>query len=458
MLAGVHLDPSACYVAVQSRDARFDGRFCTAVLSTRIYCRPSCPARTPLQRNVRFYVDPAAAEVAGFRACKRCRPDRAPGDRDVDVRGDLVARALRLISEGVVERSGVPGLAAHLAVSERHLRRVLRSELGAGPLDVARNRRTRLATALLEGSDLPVGEVAFAAGFGSIRQFNDTVLRATGRSPGEIRGRSAERGAGLAVRLPVREPFDHLGLLQWLDQRTVPGLDRVSGNTWTREDPMGTVSATLACDHVRVQVRTDDPRSFAPLVQRVRRALDLDATPDAVSEVLGQDPALADLVRRHPGQRVPASWTPWEGLVRTVIGQQVSLRAAATLLTRTVEAHGGFPGPEAVARTPPSGMPERRVRTLCELAERVLAGRLVLDGSWTPEEVAVELATVAGIGPWTLAYVRLRALRDPDALPATDLVLRRRAAARGLDLTDGRAPWSPWRSYAAHLLWRDTAR
>jgi AraC family transcriptional regulator of adaptative response / DNA-3-methyladenine glycosylase II len=444
------LDHDVCWRAIASRDARFDGRFFTGVLTTGIYCRPSCPSRTPLARNVRFFAHAAAAETAGLRACKRCRPDRAPGVREV--RSDLVGRAVALVEEGVVDTDGVPGVAERLAVSERHLRRVMREELGAGPLEVARHRRTRLAAALLETGDLPVGEVAFASGFGSVRQFNDEVLRATGRTPVQVRAAAGGSALpGLALRLPARPPFDGAEVLRWLAERTVSGLDAVADGTWQRTVPGGLVSVTPEEHGVLVRVAVQEPRTLGALVHAVRRVWDVDADPVAIGEVLRRDRALRPLVDRWPAVRVPGAWSPWEGLLRTIVGQQVSVAAARTLLARIVAATGGLPSPEQLlgladlART--VGMPASRAETLRSVA------RVALTEGLSPET----RTGVSGVGPWTMGYATLRAFHDPDALPAGDLVLRRAAARIGVDLADGRPMWRPWRSYACQLLWQQHA-
>ncbi|HVU72643.1 MAG TPA: Ada metal-binding domain-containing protein [Mycobacteriales bacterium] len=465
------LDADACYRAVAAKDNRFDGRFCTAVLTTRIYCRPSCPARTPHRRNVEFYAEPAAAERAGFRACRRCRPDLAPDSPDVDVRGDLVGRALRLVADGVVDDEGVAGLAARLHVSERHLLRTFTAEVGVGPLAVARSRRVRLARSMLEVSDAPVSDVAFAAGFGSIRQFNDAMRESTGRTPTELRAarrRDAAPEPGLVLRLAVRPPFDGPAALRWLAAHAIPGLEVVTSSSYTRLVPGGSVTLMPVgrperasgpgdgVDHVRLRAEVDDPRTLGRLARRARQLLDLDADPQAVAA------ALPDLAGPHPGLRVMGSWDPWEGLARIVLGQQVSLGAARTFGARLVAAastDGRFPtaADVAVADLSSVGLTGARTRSLQACAEAVANGDVVLDGSVPAGDALAALLALPGVGRWTAAMVAMRVLRDPDAWPASDLVLRKACTTTGLDPDDAEA-WRPWRAYAATHLWASSMR
>ena len=459
-----------CYRAVQSRDRRFDGRFVTAVTSTGIYCRPSCPAQTPKPANVRFYRVAAAAQAAGFRACRRCRPDAAPGSPDWDVRADLAARALRLIADGAVDQTGVAGVAGRLAVSERHLHRVLLEEVGAGPLALARTRRAQTARLLVESTGLPVSDVAFAAGFGSIRQFNDAFREAFGCPPSALRrGEVAARdGDGtITLRLRYRPPYHAASVLGWFAARSVAGIDAVSGETYTRtlRLPRGGALAELTPDggQVRLRLTLGDLRDLTAAVQRCRRLFDLDADPEAVDALLGADPALAPLVARRPGIRVPGAADGFELAVRAVIGQQVSVAAARTLCGRLV-AHLGepygdwrlFPTAATVAEADLSGIGLTRARatTVRALAAAVAGGTVELDAGADRPATEAALLALPGIGRWTASYVLMRALGDPNALPDTDLVLLRRAAALGIeDLAARSASWQPWRAYAAMHLW-----
>jgi AraC family transcriptional regulator of adaptative response / DNA-3-methyladenine glycosylase II len=462
-------DFDRCYRAVQSRDRRFDGRFITAVTSTGIYCRPSCPAQTPKPRNVRFYRVAAAAQAAGFRACRRCRPDAVPGSPEWDVRGDLAARALRLIADGAVDETGVGGVAGRLAVSERHLHRILVDEVGAGPLALARTRRAQTARLLVESTALPVSDVAFAAGFGSIRQFNDAFRQAFGCAPSQVRGGAEARdGDGaITLRLRHRTPYHVPSVLRWFAARTVAGIDAVDGDTYRRTLRLPRCGAlaelTPHGDVIRLRLTLTDLRDLAAAVQRCRRLFDADADPDAVDAVLGADPALAPLVAARPGIRVPGAADGFELAVRAILGQQVSVAAARTLAGRLVALLGEphtegwrlFPTPAAVADSDLAGVGLTRARaaTVRALAAAV-AGGLTLDAGADRAETEAALLALPGIGPWTASYVVMRALGDPNALPLGDLVLRRNAAALGIDDLATRATaWQPWRAYAAMHLW-----
>ncbi|HSV66269.1 MAG TPA: AlkA N-terminal domain-containing protein [Mycobacteriales bacterium] len=474
-------DFDRCYRAVQSRDRRFDGRFVTAVTSTGIYCRPSCPAQTPKPRNVRFYRVAAAAQAAGFRACRRCRPDAAPGSPEWDVRADLAARALRLIAAGAADDSGVTGIARRLAVSERHLHRTLVDEVGAGPLALARTRRAQTARLLVESTALPVSDIAFAAGFGSIRQFNDAFREAFGCAPSQVRrgaaaGREARDGEGsITLRLRHRPPYDVPSVLGWFAARAVPGLEEMAGGTYQRtlRLPRGGALAELTpyADTVRLRVRLADLRDLTAAVQRCRRLFDLDADPAAVGTVLAADPALAPLVAARPGMRVPGAADGFELAVRAVLGQQVSVAAARTCCGRLVAALGEpldldgrwrlFPSAGTVAEAGPDGLSGlgltgARVRTLYALAAAVADGSLVLDAGADRPGTAAALLALPGVGPWTASYIEMRALGNPDALPVGDLGLRRAAVRLGIpepELPARAEAWRPWRAYAAMHLW-----
>ncbi|HEU5034179.1 MAG TPA: AlkA N-terminal domain-containing protein [Mycobacteriales bacterium] len=464
-------DFDRCYRAVSGRDARFDGRFVTAVRTTGIYCRPSCPAQTPKPENVRFFARAAAAAAAGFRACKRCRPDAAPGSRDWDVRGDLVARALRGIESGVVDEAGVPGLAQRLAVSERHLHRVLVAEIGVGPLALARTRRAQTARMLIEHTALPLSSVAFSAGFASIRQFNDVMRAEFGCAPSSLRRGRVPAGDAvgtLTVRLQHRSPYAAEPILDWLAVRAIDGVEEASPAAYRRVIGTGVVELTPMPEHGHVVARIDldDLTAIADVVARCRRLFDLDADPVAVDGTLGTDPLLAPAVRRHPGIRVPGAVDGFELAVRAVLGQQVSVAAARTFAARLVACCGkpltaargnlthAFPTADAVAGADLSGLglTGARTRTLRVLAEAVADGGLALDPVADRDEVKTRLAALPGIGPWTVDYVAMRALGDPDAFPATDLVLRRMLP--GVDLAERTRSWQPWRAYAAMHLWR----
>ncbi|AQZ66669.1 Methylated-DNA--protein-cysteine methyltransferase [[Actinomadura] parvosata subsp. kistnae] len=469
-MSPLELDFDSCYRAVSSRDARFDGRFYTAVTTTRIYCRPICPARTPSARNVRFYRHAASAEAAGFRPCKRCRPELSPGDPGWDVRGDLVGRALRLIDDGAADEQGVAGLAQRLHITERHLHRLFVTELGVGPLAVARTKRLLLAKQLLTETALPVTEVAFAAGFGSVRQFNATMRETYGFTPSELRATAGPRarnpeatkgtgagGATLRLRLHRREPYDVDGVFAFLASRAIPGLEVADLTSYARAVPGGTITLTPRRDHIALDVSVADTRQLARVVARCRRLLDLDADPEAIAQALGPT-SLGPLVAARPGLRVPGAFDGFELAVRAVVGQQISVAGARTLLGRIVARaaapDGLFPTPARLLDTDLTGLglTGRRIDTLKDLAARVAHGHIDLDGGQDPAEAVAELLEVRGIGPWTASYIALRALRDPDAWPTGDLVLNKRMAALGIP-HDHIERWRPWRAYAALHLW-----
>jgi len=471
-LRAEHDDFERCYRAVLGRDKRFDGRFVTMVRTTGIYCRPSCPAQTPKPENVTFYPHPAAAAAAGYRACKRCRPDAAPGSRDWDVRADLAARALRGIESGVIDEEGVPGLARRLAVSDRHLHRVLVAEIGVGPLALARTRRAQTARMLIEHTRLPLATVAFSAGFASVRQFNDVMRAEFGCPPGELRRSPVARGesvGALTLRLQHRSPYAVEPLLAWLSGRAIEGVEECEEGVYRRVIGSGVVELRPVPEagHVIARIDVDDLTSVAGLVARCRRMFDLDADPVAVDEALGADPLLADSVRRHPGIRVPGAVDGFELAVRAVLGQQVSVRAARTFAARLVQRCGkpldaargtlthAFPTADAVASVDLDGLglTGGRVRTLRALATEVASDRLSLEPLADRDETRARLAALPGVGPWTVEYVAMRALGDPDAFPATDLVLKR-ALANGS--SDRSGSWRPWRAYAAMHLWTTT--
>ncbi len=471
----IHLDADRCYRVAQSRDERFDGWFFIAVRTTGIYCRPSCPAMTPKKSNVDFYPSAAAAQQRGFRACKRCRPDAAPGSPEWDLRGDLVARAMRLIADGVIDREGVDGLSRRLGYSTRHLNRLLTDQLGAGPLALARSQRAQTARILIETTDLSMTDIAFAAGFGSIRQFNDTVREVFAGAPSELRARTragvtTAASGTVAVRLPVRGPFAGRQLLEFLGHRAVPGVEAWDGESYERALSLphghGTVAVRLADGYVSASFRLADWRDLAPAVGRVRRLLDLDADPVAIDEALAADPALASLVAGTPGLRSAGSVDPNETLVRAIVGQQVSVAGARTVTGRIAATMSDeltvehpvltrvFPSMECLAVADPAAlpMPRSRAETLRRVGHLVSDGVLTLDAGIDRADAVDRLLAVKGIGPWTARYVALRGLGDPDVLLETDLGVKR--ALTALDLDDGAAErWRPWRTYAMHHLW-----
>jgi AraC family transcriptional regulator, regulatory protein of adaptative response / DNA-3-methyladenine glycosylase II len=469
------LDPDRCYRAAQSRDARFDGWFYVAVRTTGIYCRPSCPAITPKRANVEFHRTAAAAQQRGFRACKRCRPDAAPGSPEWDVRGDVVARAMRLIGDGVVDREGVRGLSNRLGYSERHLNRLLTAELGAGPLALARAQRAQTARILIETTDLSMTDVAFAAGFGSVRQFNDTIREVFATPPGDLRrarlrtGDAVEAGT-VVVRLPVRTPFAGRELFRFVGAHAIPGMEHLDEHgrlhrALSLPRAHGVVRLEIGDDRVHAAIRLADWRDLAPAVERVRRWLDLDADPVAIDTVLAADTALAPAVAALPGIRSPGSVDPFEGAIRTIIGQQVSVAGGATVTGRIVAELGEplsiegtpvtrvFPTAARLAAVDADAlpMPRRRGATVQRLARAVADGDIVLDRSTDRTELRRRLAAMSGIGPWTIAHIEMRGFGDPDVFLDGDLVARR--GLERLGLLTASDQWRPWRSYAIRHIW-----
>ena len=515
------MDFTERYRAIDARDARFDGQFITAVRTTGIYCRPSCPARTPKAANVTFYPTSAAAHEAGYRACKRCLPDAVPGSPEWNLRGDVAARAVRLIADGLVERAGVPALAARLGYSSRHLNRVLTTEVGAGPLALARAYRAQTARTLLTSTDLPMADVAFAAGFASVRQFNDTVLEVYGLTPTQVRAHrrrsdatgSPARPAAARVpavvgaddlplpdaddalppgqrvalttidlRLPVREPFDLAGVLTWLAVRAVPGVEVADAGSYARTLalPGGPGAVHVMPDRpgaVRLRAQVTSLSDLPVLVARVRRLLDLDADPSAVDSSLATHPQLAPSVAATPGIRLPGAVDPHEMLVRAIVGQQISVAAARTQLTRLTDAAGTpvaldlvdgltrlFPSPERIVADgePVLVGPRARARTLLTACAALADGTLTLDVGDDAATQHARLVALPGIGPWTAGYLAMRVLGAPDVLLTGDVALRTGARRLGLpDTPRELAAWgervSPWRSYASLHLWRAAA-
>jgi AraC family transcriptional regulator of adaptative response / DNA-3-methyladenine glycosylase II len=448
----MHVDFDRCYRAVQSRDARFDGWFITAVSTTGIYCRPSCPVRLPLARNVRFFATAAAAQRAGFRACKRCRPDASPGSPLWNIRGDVVARAMRLIADGTVDREGVGGLAGRLGYTTRQLERLLQSEVGAGPLALARAQRVQTARVLIETTQMPFSDAAFAAGFGSIRQFNDTVRAACGSTPTALRhnARRSNRddffgSQTVSLRLPVRQPFSYEGVFGHLSAGAVPGCEEVRGGAYRRTLRLpsgnGIVGLTPQSDHVGCILLLEDVRDLSAAIPRCRRLLDLDADPEAVIEVLRADADLREIVERARGQRIPGTVDPNELALRAVLGQQVSTAAARTHTRRLVEAYGSampdpdgdlthvFPSIEQLAEIDPAhlAVPAARRRTISALVAGIAGREVRLDPGADWLEARAQLSRVRGVGPWTVEIIAMRGLGDPDAFPVSDLGVQRAA-------------------------------
>jgi len=474
-------DFERCYRFMRGRDPRYDGFFFVGVTSTGIYCRPSCPARLPQRRNVRLFASAAAAQAAGLRACKRCEPDAAPGSPAWNRRADIAGRAVRLIADGIVDREGVSGLASRLGFSERQLNRILVAEVGAGPAQLARAQRAQAARTLIEATGLSFAEVALASGFGSIRQFNDTIQAIYARTPSELRRRARrKRGSttqgGVELRLAARSPFDGAWLLEFLGARAIPGVEQVENGTYRRslglEHGGALVELTPEADSVRCILRLDDLRDLTAAVARCRRLLDLDADPVSIDAQLGADPVLADLAVRRPGMRVPGCVDGFELAVRAIVGQQVSVAAARTVLGRLVDRYGErmpeprgaithrFPTAQALAEVDPADLPfpRKRGEALRSLALLVSAEGVRFDAGADSSAALAALLDIPGVGPWTASYVAMRALGDPDAFPAGDVGIRHALArlgqpTEGLEAAKIAEPWRPWRSYAVMHLW-----
>ena len=476
----MYTDRDACLRAIRAKDARFDGRFYTGVLTTGIYCRPSCPARTPLPANVQFFPTAAAAQQAGFRACKRCLPGATPGSPDWDVRGDALSRAVRLIDDGVVDRDGVPGLAARLGYSIRQLQRLLADGAGAGPLALARARRAQTARTLLEATALPHADIAFAAGFSSVRSFNATMREVYAATPTELRGRGPGRhcrpgGSGLTfvdLDLAVRRPFCPCNVFGHLIATAIDGVEVFRDGVYHRtlRLPVGFAVVSLAPGAAGVSARLglSDLGQLPTAVARIRRLLDLDADPVAIDSFLGDDPRLAPLVAAHPGRRIPRGVDGDEIALRILLGQQVSTAAARTHGARLVVAVGEpvetlvpglthlFPTAERVLDAPDAvfAFPAGRRDTIRRTALALADGTLDLGVGADRDEARAKLLAMRGIGPWTVEMIAMRGLGDPDAFPATDLGLLRAAERLGMpDLAATSAAWRPWRSYATQHLW-----
>ncbi len=478
---------AVCEQARLSRDPRFDGLFFTAVKTTRVYCRPVCPAPPPKSRNAQYFATAAAAEAEGYRPCLRCRPELAPAAGPWRKADAVLGRALQLIEEGALEHSGVAALAARLQLSERKLRRMFAAELGVSPLQLESTRRLLFAKQLLTETTLPITEIAFSAGFGSLRRFNALFLKAYGLSPSRLRrdridGEAPRGRAGpLVLRLNYRPPYDFDSLLDFLRVRALTGLEQVEADSYARviEAERGAWLRVSRWpggqDSLRLEVHGLPAARLREVVQRARRMFDVDADPAAIQAVLSRDPRLAPLLVRRPGLRLPGGWDGFELAVRAVIGQQISVAGARTVTQRLLGRVGrplpkelgapgfsfAFPSPSELAATELEGLglTAPRQRCLHALAKAVLAGGFDFGPGQTLDGFVARCTEVPGIGPWTAHYLALRALSHPDALPSGDLVLQKTLPEDGSRMTaaaleDRAKAWRPWRSYAAIHLWR----
>jgi AraC family transcriptional regulator, regulatory protein of adaptative response / DNA-3-methyladenine glycosylase II len=484
------MDRTACYRAISTRDARFDGRLFVGVKTTGIYCRPICPARTPKFENVSFYPSAAAAQEAGFRPCLRCRPEVSPELAFWRGTSNTVSRALALIESGGLDDDDVEGLANRLGVGARQLRRLFAQHVGASPVTVAQTRRVLLAKQLIHETSLPMAEVALASGFNSVRRFNETFQQLFARPPAALRrvrdkGKArdkAEREAGaLSVRLAYRPPYDWDAMLAFLTARAIPGVETVSGNVYRRSivigENFGVISVAPADkNRVDVRVRFPDMAALPQIIARVRRVFDLAADPDTIGAHLSLDPMLAPLVAARPGLRVPGAWDGFELAVRAIFGQQITVPAATRLLGKLVQAFGDplplamqeseglsnlFPSTVRIAKANLAtlGMPSARAMAVTSLAQAIVADPLIFSRGGSLEEAIVKLRSLPGIGEWTAQYIAMRELREPDAFPAADVgLLRAMVDADGgrpspAELLSRGERWRPWRAYAALHLW-----
>ena len=465
-----------------SRDARFDGKFFIAITSTRIYCRPICPSPHARRSHVRYYPSAAAAAAAGYRPCLRCRPEAAPGTPAWLGTSAVVRRALRLIDDGFLDHSSVEDLATRLGIGSRHLHRLFLRHVGAAPLAMAQTRRLHFAKRLIDETPLPITQIAFAAGFQSIRRFNSAFLHTFRRAPRELRRqRFAEivkqEEDEVVLRLAFRPPYDWAQVWDFLAKRAVPGIELVDERGYMRTVRIGKNHAVITVrpvedeDALELRVRGAVPGALLQISSTARRAFDLGSDPALIATTFQSDPLLGPLVKRRPGLRIAGVWDLFECAVRAVLGQQVSVADAPTLTARLVARTGRsistaipelthlFPTPAELsnANLEGIGLTGKRVRALQTLAETVDKDKLHFDG--VTNGICTELTDLRGIGEWTAQYVALRALGEPDAFPASDLVLRRMAAGSAFPLsaTELQAiaeAWRPWRGYAAMHLWR----
>ena len=474
----MELDRQVCSRARLARDARFDGKFFIAVMTTGIYCRPVCRTRASKESNVRYFPTAAAAAEAGFRPCLRCRPECSPGCPAWAGTQNTVSRGLRLISESGLEDGGVEALADHLGVGARHLRRLFLRHLGATPRAVAQTRRLHFAKQLIDETSLPMGQVAIATGFGCVRRFNDAIRKIYQRTPTQIRRLAhqtvKQRENAYQFHLDFRPPYNWKRILEFLAARATPGVEAVQAGSYRRSISFnGHHGFVEVCfqenrNALRAAVQFGDPHSLVFIIERLRAMFDLNADWSAICGTLRADSMLAKSVQAEAGLRVPGCWNGFELTVRAILGQQVSVKGATTLAGRIAEAFGQrfepapglthlFPTPETLAGADLTriGLTRARADTVRALARVVCDGRIRFEGPVDFGALRVRLCEIPGIGQWTAEYVAMRALSDPDAFPAGDLHLRRKAGdCTQRELERRSESWRPWRAYATMLLWQ----
>jgi AraC family transcriptional regulator of adaptative response / DNA-3-methyladenine glycosylase II len=461
----MELDRDHCYNALKSRDARFDGRFFICVSTTGIYCRPVCPARIPLIRNITFLPTAAAAQQAGFRPCLRCRPECAPGAPAWRGTAAVAGRALKLIADGALDDAGVDALADRAGIGARHLRRLVRTHAGASPVELARTRRILFAKRLIAETSLKITDIAFASGFRSLRRFNAEMVAALGRAPRDLRkeGRRDDRPA-LVLPLTYRPPYDWEGVLAFLKARAVPGIEEVSDAAYARRFVLGPARGRFSVDHLPerralvARIEIDRLEVLDRLIGRIRAMFDLDADPHAILDQFADDPDIAPRLKAAGGLRLVQAFDPFEAGLRAIVGQQVSVKGAATLLGRLVALMGGdaMPAPEAVlaADLSQAGLTKARAATVRTWAAFAAVPHALDDLRFDLDQALKTLVALPGIGPWTAHYLCLRGLAHTDAFPSGDLVLRQVAGLTERELEARSAAWRPWRAYAAQALWR----
>jgi AraC family transcriptional regulator of adaptative response / DNA-3-methyladenine glycosylase II len=465
-IGGMELDRTRCYRALKSRDARFDGRFFICVATTGIYCRPVCPARIPLIRNITFLPTAAAAQQAGYRPCLRCRPECAPGVPAWRGTAAVAGRALKLIADGALDDAGVDALAERAGIGARHLRRLVRTHAGASPVELARTRRILFAKRLIAETSLRITDIAYASGFRSLRRFNAEMSAALGRAPRDLRkdGRRGDDSPALVLPLTYRSPYDWEGVLASLKARAVPGVEEVTETAYVRNFVLDPARGRFTVEHLPerralvARIEIDKLEVLDRLVSRIRAMFDLDADPQAILDQFAGAPDIAKRLKAAKGLRLVQSFDPFEAGLRAIIGQQISVRGAATLLGRLVALTGGLviPSPEAVlaADLSTAGLTTARAATVRTWAE-FASGPHALDMLRFDLDGALKtLTSLPGIGPWTAHYLCLRGLAHTDAFPAGDLGLRQAAGLTERDLNARAEAWRPWRAYAAQALWR----